>query len=65
VYLDAEPRDITVFLDDVRPVESGAGWHLDLAKADSLLFVIDTTNTRPGTSGHVRIEGVRWGITGP
>jgi len=61
VYLDTEPRDITVFLDDVRPVESGSSWYPDLSKADSLLFVVDTTNTRPGTSGHVRIEGVKWG----
>jgi hypothetical protein len=61
VYVDTQPRDITVFLDDVRPVESTSRQRADLAKIDGVLFVIDTTNTRPGTAGHVRIEGVRWG----
>jgi len=64
VYVDPQPRDLTVFLDDLRPIGSTSSWTLDLAKADSLLFVIDTTNARPGTSGHVRLESVRWAATG-
>ncbi len=60
VYVDQEMRDIVVFLDDVRPVGTTSSWRPDLGKVHSVLFVIDTTNTRPGTSGRVRLEDVRW-----
>ena len=60
VYVDQDLRDISVFLDDIRPIGTTSSWEPDLAKVDSLLFVIDTTNTRPGMSGRVRLEDVRW-----
>ncbi len=64
VYADQQPRDITVFLDDVRPIGETSRWTPDLSKVDSLLFVVDTTNTRPGTSGRIRLEDVKWAGSG-
>jgi hypothetical protein len=60
VYVDQDLRDVAVFLDDVRPIGTTSSWRPQLGKVDSVLFVIDTTNTRPGTSGRVRLEDVRW-----
>jgi hypothetical protein len=58
VYVDEESRDFAVFFDDVRPVGRASKWTPDLAKVGSVLFVIDLTNARPGTSGHLRLEDV-------
>jgi len=60
VYLDEAPRDITVFLDDVRPIGPAPTARPDLAGIDTLLFVVDTTNAHPGTSGWVEFSEVRW-----
>jgi hypothetical protein len=59
-YLDDQPRDITIFLDDVRPIGATPSARPDLARVTDLLFVVDTTNAHPGTSGHVEISDVRW-----
>ncbi len=64
VYVDSQPRDIVVFLDDVRPVGKTSSWKPNLARVDSVLFVIDTTNAKPGASGRLRLETVRWAGTG-
>jgi hypothetical protein len=61
VYVDQEARDVTVFLDDVRPVGPRSTWQPDLSKVNTLLFVVDTVNTKPGTAGWVRLENVRLG----
>ena len=64
VYLDQEPRDITVFLDDMRPIGPTSSYRANLATVDSVLFVVDTTNARPGTSGSLRLENATWGGMG-
>jgi hypothetical protein len=33
---------------------------MHLARADSLLFVVDTVNTSPGTAGVTWIDSIRW-----
>ncbi len=58
IYLDTEPRDITVFFDDLRPVGPTAAPAPDLSAVDSLLFVVDTTHTAPGTAGVVWVDDV-------
>jgi hypothetical protein len=57
IYLDTTPRDIIVRFDDMRPIGSSATF--DPAVADTLLFVVDTTNTAPGTSGSFTISDLR------
>ena len=57
IYLDAEPRDVIVRFAEMTPVGSGGAF--DPALADTLLFVVDTTNTLPGTAGRVTLENLR------
>jgi hypothetical protein len=57
VYVDTRPRDITVRFADMRPV--GTDGTFEPAEADTLLFVVDTTNTKPGTAGSFTLENVR------
>jgi hypothetical protein len=62
VYLDRDARDTSVFLDDMRPIGPTSSWTPDLSKVNTVLFVIDTTNARPGASGRVRLEDVAWRV---
>ena len=57
VYVDAMEQEHTIFFDDMRPVGQTATPAPPLASVRSLLFVIDTINTRPGTSGRIWIKG--------
>jgi hypothetical protein len=60
IYLSPESREVTVFLDNMRPVGHTATWRPDVSKVDSLLVVADTTNRKPGDSGTVWISDVRY-----
>ena len=57
IYLDTEPRDIIVRFAEMTPV--GSSGTFDPAVADTLLFVVDTTNTLPGTGGSFTLENLR------
>jgi hypothetical protein len=57
IYLDAEPRDVIVRFAEMTAV--GAQGAFDPALADTLLFVVDTTNTLPGTQGSFTVENLR------
>lgn len=59
VYIDAAERDLTVFLDDMTAIGESGTQALDAGRVRSLLFVVDTTNTLPGTRGIVRVDDVR------
>ena len=56
IYLDGEPRDVIVRFADMTPVGSSGAF--DPALADTLLFVVDTTNTLPGTDGSFTLENL-------
>jgi hypothetical protein len=58
VYLDVFDAERTVFLDDVTPISGASSPRPPLADIASILFVVDTTNTKPGASGHVWIRDV-------
>jgi hypothetical protein len=55
VYVDSFNRTHTVFFDEFRPVEEGTESAVPLGDVKSVLFVVDTTNTKPGSSGRVWI----------
>jgi hypothetical protein len=55
VYVDTTDQERTVFFDELRPVEGAATDKPPRAEIRSLLFVVDATNTKPGTSGRVWI----------
>jgi hypothetical protein len=57
VYLDSTTRDVIVRFDEMTPV--GSSGALETGTADTVLFVVDTTNTSPGTSGTVTIGALR------
>lgn len=59
VFVDRDPRPVTVSFDDLAPTASGQTLHPDLTRTQTLLFVVDTTNTRPGTSGAVWFDDIR------
>ena len=61
VYLDTEPRVITVFFDDMTPIGPTETSKPDLARADTLLLVVDTIHTEPGTTGSIRLERLQLG----
>ena len=55
VYVEAFNREQIVQFDDLRPAGPAATDKPPLADVRSLLFVVDTTNTKPGTSGRIWI----------
>ncbi len=57
IYLDGEARDIRVRFAEMTPV--GPSGSFDPARADTLLFVVDTTNTAPATVGNFTLENLR------
>lgn len=57
IYLDQHPRDVVVRFDEVRAV--GKSGPFNPAVVDTVLFVIDTVNTTPGTNGEVTIGNMR------
>ncbi len=59
IYLDASPRDVTVWLSDMRVAGTGDRTPPGRARVESLLFVIDATHARPGDSGSFWISEVR------
>jgi len=60
VYLDTEPREITVYIDDLRPVGMTPRPLPMLANVESILLVIDTMSTALGGSGRIWIDDVRY-----
>lgn len=58
VYLDATPRDVVIPFDEMRAIQPAGD--LDPASVSALLFVVDTVNTLPGTSGTIHVERLRW-----
>jgi hypothetical protein len=52
VYIDTTERQSTLFLNQFTAVV-GSEPHPPLDRVDSVMFVVDTTNTRPGSSGRI------------
>jgi hypothetical protein len=60
IYLDTSPRTVTIDFSDMRLVPPGAAHDVPLAAIDAVMFVVDTNNTAPGTSGTVTIGTLTW-----
>jgi hypothetical protein len=56
VYIDPSDQERTVFFNDMMPLGETRTVKPPLGSVRSLLFVIDTTNTKPGTSGRIWIR---------
>ena len=57
VYVDTVERDDVVRFDDLTPVGDTRSRHPAINEIRYVLFVVDTTNTKPGSSGRVWIRG--------
>jgi hypothetical protein len=62
VYLDSAARPITIRLQEFEPAEGSTSQRPVVAPLQSLLFVLDTVNTAPGTGGRVWLSNVRLGV---
>jgi hypothetical protein len=60
VYVDERPREIAVSFDEMMPVGTASPRQPTLQRVQSLLFVVDTLNTKPGTAGRVYLDDVRY-----
>jgi hypothetical protein len=56
VPLDTVDAERTVYVDDVTPVGQTGSRRPPLAAVRSILLVVDTTNTKPGSSGRIWIK---------
>ncbi|MCM3880661.1 MAG: CehA/McbA family metallohydrolase [Vicinamibacterales bacterium] len=59
VYLDGTPRDISIPFTEMTPVAPTPAATFDPAAIDTVLFVVDTTNTAPGSAGSFVISELR------
>ena len=60
VYVDQMPRTIEVPFADFHGISTSMPGHPDLSHIDSVLFVIDTVNTRIGSNGQVQIDDIKY-----
>jgi hypothetical protein len=59
IYVDETMRTQSVFLDDMLPVGETHAPRAPNATIRNVMFIIDTTNTAPGSSGSLWIEDIR------
>jgi hypothetical protein len=59
IYLDESSRGVAMFYDEMTPA-GGTRGALPLASVQDLLFVVDTVNTAPGSSGRIWIDDVAY-----
>jgi hypothetical protein len=60
VYLDEMARPITIFFDEMTPRGPTSTRSPNLAAVDTVMFVVDTVNTKPGASGQFWIDDVKY-----
>jgi len=60
VYLDSMPRTVEVSFNDFRRVGSAGNSPPELAKIDSILFVVDTVNNKVGSNGQIQVDDIRY-----
>ena len=56
VYVGTFDQDRTVFLDDMTPAGATRTRTPPLAEVRSIIFVVDTVNTKPGATGRLWIK---------
>ena len=60
IYLDERGRDVTIFFDDMRPRGPTSQARPNLEDVHAVMFVVETVNTKPGTSGQIWIDDVKY-----
>jgi hypothetical protein len=62
VYIDSTERELSVRFSDLRPVADAPATP-PLAEIQSVMYIVDQTNTSLGGSGRVWIDNIRYGRT--
>ena len=60
VYLDQTLRTVQLPFADFRGINASMPGHPDLSRIDSVLFVIDTVNTKIGSNGQIQIDDIKY-----
>ena len=60
VYLDQTPRTVELPFNDFRPRGATTSAFPVLSMIDSVLFVIDTVNTKSGSNGRIQIDDIKY-----
>ena len=60
MYLDATPRNVAVYFDDMRPRGITSRARATLANVQDVLFVVDTVNTPLGANGTLWMDDVKY-----
>jgi hypothetical protein len=60
VYVDETSREIAVFFDEFTAASPDLTPRVPLEQIKSILFVVDTVNTRTGTAGRVFLDDLRY-----
>jgi hypothetical protein len=61
IYLDENPRDVSIFFDDMTPRGPTSRRRPVLESVREFLFVIDSQNTSLGASGRMWLDNVKYG----
>jgi hypothetical protein len=59
IYVDTFNQPHTIFFDEFVPIGDSETYRAPLADVRNVLFVVDTVNTKPGTSGRIWISAPR------
>jgi hypothetical protein len=59
VALSPSPRDVSIAVRELTPIDAEPGSRLDLDGVDAILIVVDTVNALPGSAGEVWISELR------
>ena len=59
IYVNTEQREVSVRLQDMRPITQWSNWPVQSDGLVSLMFVVDTLNTAPATSGVIWLDDIR------
>ena len=59
VPVSPSPREVSVAVRELTPIDAQPGTPLDLGAVDAILIVIDTVNTAPGSAGEVWVSELR------
>jgi hypothetical protein len=59
IYVSEQAAEYSIAFREMTPIEAAPGAPLDRSRVDSILFVVDTVNTAPGSSGETWISELR------
>ena len=65
IYLDQTPRTVVASLQEFDPVEPYTSQRPVVSPVQTLLVVVDTVNTLPGTAGTIWISNVALSVRQP